>query len=127
MNSIPGSIYKVELDNSHPLAFGYPDYYYTLKQDDNIYEFLKEGGWNVGVMKKDAQVAGFVGTKLKEKLKDGLLLVYRIWAEEVFILPIIQCSEVFGKTVSCYFVTPYLWLDSDNNNLSNENSMYNLT
>ncbi len=69
----PGSIYRVELDNSHPLAFGYPPYYYTLKQDDVIYDFIKDGGWNVGVIKKDNQVAGFVGTKLKERLKDGLV------------------------------------------------------
>ncbi|MBI3720133.1 MAG: zinc carboxypeptidase [Sphingobacteriales bacterium] len=71
--NIPGSIYKVELDNTHPLAFGYPKYYYTLKQDDNIGEFMKDGGWNVGVIKKDAQIAGFVGSRLKDKLKDGLL------------------------------------------------------
>jgi hypothetical protein len=62
------------LDNTHPLAFGYPGYYYTLKLDDNIYEFIKENGWNVGVIKKDNQVAGFVGNKLKDKLKDGLLI-----------------------------------------------------
>ena len=68
----PGSIWKVELDNSHPLAFGYPNYYYTLKQDDNVYEFLKDG-WNVGVIKKENQVAGFVGAALQPKLKDGLL------------------------------------------------------
>lgn len=68
-----GSILKVEMDNSHPLAFGYSNYYYTLKQDDNIYEFIKGGGWNVGVIKKNNQVSGFVGAKLKEKLKDGLL------------------------------------------------------
>lgn len=70
---IPGTIFKVELDNSHPLAYGYPDFYYTLKQDDNMYEFLKDGGWNVGVIKTESQVAGFVGSKLKEKLKDGML------------------------------------------------------
>ena len=68
----PGSIWKVEMDNSHPLAFGYPGYYYTLKQDDVIYEFLKDG-WNVGVIKKENQVAGFVGSSLQPKLKDGLL------------------------------------------------------
>ena len=68
-----GSIYRIELDNTHPLAFGYPDYYYALKQDDYLYEFLGEGGWNVGVIKKDNQVAGFVGVHLKSKLKDGLL------------------------------------------------------
>jgi len=72
-SSIPGSIYKVQLDNSHPLAFGYSDVYFTLKQDDNIYQFIAEGGWNVGVLKKDAHVSGFAGVKTKEKLRDGLL------------------------------------------------------
>ncbi len=73
VNSTPGSIYKVELDNSHPLAFGYPDYYYTLKQDENVYEFLKDGGWNVGIIRKDNYISGFTGSKAKEKLKDGLV------------------------------------------------------
>ncbi len=68
----PGSIWKVTMDNTHPLAFGYPDYYFTLKQDDNIYEFMKDG-WNVGVIKKENRVAGFVGAGLQSKLKDGLL------------------------------------------------------
>ncbi len=68
----PGSILRVELDNTHPLGFGYPGYYYTLKMDDNIYEFFKDG-WNVGVIKKDNQVAGFIGSNKKSKFKDGLL------------------------------------------------------
>jgi hypothetical protein len=72
-NSVPGSIYRVELDNSHPLAFGYPDHYYTLKQDDNVYEFIKDGGWNVGIIKKDNYVSGFTGNKAKAKLKDGVI------------------------------------------------------
>jgi hypothetical protein len=70
--STPGAVFRVELDNSHPLAFGYPDHYYTLKLDDKIYEFMKDG-WNVGVIKKNAPVAGFVGAELKPKLKDGLV------------------------------------------------------
>jgi hypothetical protein len=72
-NMTPGSIYKVEMDVSHPLAFGFPNYYYTLKQDDELYEFFKEGGWNVGVLKRDRQLAGFVGSKLTNRLQDGLL------------------------------------------------------
>jgi hypothetical protein len=71
-SSIPGAIYKLELDNTHPLAFGYPDYYFTLKQDAGVFEFMKDG-WNVGVMKKDAYVAGFAGNKVKNKLKDGVV------------------------------------------------------
>ena len=71
-STTPGSIYKVQLDNSHPLAFGYPGYYYTLKMDDNVYEFINNG-WNVGVIKKDNLVAGFVGSELKKKLNDGVI------------------------------------------------------
>lgn len=72
-SSIPGAIFRVELDNTNPLAFGYPDHYYTLKLDNNVYEFIKDGGWNVGVLKKDKPVAGFVGSKVKDELQDGLL------------------------------------------------------
>ena len=72
-SNIPGSIFKVHLDNTHPLAFGYPNFYYTLKQDDAVYEFIKTGGWNVGVLKKDSQVSGFVGSALKDKLNDALV------------------------------------------------------
>ena len=71
--SNPGSIFKMEIDNTHPLAFGYPDYYYTLKQDNNVYEFLEQG-WNVGVIKKSSQVAGFTGVKARQKLQDGTLM-----------------------------------------------------
>ena len=71
MSNIAGAIYKIELDNSHPLAMGFPPFYHTLKQDDNMYEFLKDG-WNVGVIKKDSYVAGFVGNKLKEKIREGM-------------------------------------------------------
>lgn len=71
-DAIPGAIFKIELDNTHPLGFGYPDFYYTLKQDGALYEFLK-GGWNVGVLKKEGYVTGVAGTKVKNKLKDGML------------------------------------------------------
>ncbi|GAO42957.1 M14 metallopeptidase family protein [Flavihumibacter petaseus] len=73
-NSMPGSIFRVELDNSHPLGFGYPKYYYTLKQDVNLYDYIKENGWNVGIVRKDNYVSGFTGSGIKNKLKDGWLL-----------------------------------------------------
>ena len=72
-NNVPGAIYKVQLDNSHPLAFGYNESYFTLKQNDNLYEFMKDG-WNVGIVKKDIQVSGFVGSKAKDKIKDGTVM-----------------------------------------------------
>ena len=74
MEMTPGSIYQVELDRTHPLSFGYPSYYFTLKQDGRIFELIKDNGWNVGVIKKNALRAGFVGANLKGKLEDGMLV-----------------------------------------------------
>ena len=68
----PGSIFKVEIDNTHPLMFGYPKHYYSLKMDTNIYDFMKEG-WNAGVIKKNQLHAGFVGHKLSPQLNDALV------------------------------------------------------
>ncbi|NML37966.1 zinc carboxypeptidase [Chitinophaga sp. G-6-1-13] len=70
---IPGAIFKVQLDTTHPLAFGYPGTYYTLKQDSRLYEFIDNNGWNVGVLKKDNYLSGFVGADTRNRLKDGLL------------------------------------------------------
>lgn len=69
----PGSVLKIDLDNTHPLMFGYPKYFYSLKMDTNLYEFIKEGGWNAGVIKKESQRSGFIGYKLKPRLQDGLV------------------------------------------------------
>lgn len=73
-SSVPGAIYKLTLDNTHPLGFGLPNYYYSLKLSDDIYDFFGDDGWNVGTVKKDGYVSGFVGEKSKAKIKDGLLL-----------------------------------------------------
>ncbi|RYE17795.1 MAG: zinc carboxypeptidase, partial [Sphingobacteriales bacterium] len=73
--NVPGAIYKINLDNSHPLGFGLSSNYYTLKLNDEVYELLgDEEGWNVGTIKKDAYVSGFVGQKSKAKIVDGMLL-----------------------------------------------------
>ncbi len=71
-NNIPGAIYRMTLDNTHPLAFGYPDFYYTLKQDSRIYDYMKDG-WNTGTLNSTAYVSGFVGSNIRPKLKNGML------------------------------------------------------
>lgn len=67
-----GSIYKVTMDESHPMAFGYDEDYFSLKLSSDAYTYL-EDGWNVGVAKEDAHMSGFVGYKAKEKLEDTLV------------------------------------------------------
>ncbi|NND63912.1 MAG: zinc carboxypeptidase [Flavobacteriaceae bacterium] len=70
---ITGSIYEVTLDNSHPMAFGYDNNYYSLKLGSSSYQFL-ESGYNVGYIKDDAKsVSGFSGEDAKAKLKNSLV------------------------------------------------------
>ncbi|WP_026135925.1 M14 family metallopeptidase [Nafulsella turpanensis] len=69
----PGSIYRVSLDPSHPLAFGYEDDYFSLKTDAEAYQYLEEG-WNVGTIRSQEDlVSGFVGYKAKEALGETLV------------------------------------------------------
>ncbi|GAB3957446.1 M14 family metallopeptidase [Spirosoma harenae] len=72
-DEIPGSIYRVNLDTSHPLGFGLTGGYYSLVQNAFNFDFLKDG-WNVGYLKTDNYVAGFSGRNAKEKLKNTLLM-----------------------------------------------------
>lgn len=72
-NTTAGSIYKISLDNTHPLSFGYGDSYHSLKLSADAYDYLASG-WNVGVAKPEAHVSGFIGDKAKEKLEHTLAI-----------------------------------------------------
>ncbi|WP_231490537.1 M14 family metallopeptidase [Pedobacter sp. Leaf170] len=72
-NSIPGAIYKVNMDASHPFAYGLGKFYYSLKTDRKIYEPLTKG-WNVGQLADKSLMAGVVGKKVREDLKTGLMI-----------------------------------------------------
>ncbi len=67
-----GSIYRVTLDTTHPLAFGYPSTYFSLVLEGTGYQYLSDG-WNVGITKGKDLMAGFAGVKAQEKLKNALI------------------------------------------------------
>ena len=74
-DNVTGAIFKVDLDTTHPLAFGYQSPYYTLKQSSSVYELLRnDTDWNVGVMPEGSHVSGYVGSLLKESIDPGLVL-----------------------------------------------------
>lgn len=72
-DSNPGSIYKLRMDNSHPMAFGYPEHYFSLIQESNKYAYLAEG-WNVGVVQNETDIlSGFAGYKARQKMSKALI------------------------------------------------------
>lgn len=69
-----GSIYPVQLDRSHPLAWGYPDTpYYTLRSNSSRFALLNNG-WNVGTFGSETEaVSGFVGTRANRQLDESFV------------------------------------------------------
>lgn len=69
-NSIPGAIVKLQMDNTHPLAYGLPGYYFTLKADGFSVDYL-DNAWNVGYTGNELMTAGFIGAELRNSLKNA--------------------------------------------------------
>lgn len=70
---IPGAIFKLKVDNTHPLAYGLPDYYFTLKTTNRNYE-VSEDLWNVGYIDKKPMSVGFVGSQAMKKVEESVVL-----------------------------------------------------
>ena len=69
-----GSIFRVRIDPTHPLAFGYGDLYFTNKMGDQLYAPL-EKGWNVGLITdRREHISGFAGSEFLGKVGNSLFL-----------------------------------------------------
>jgi len=72
-NLITGSIVKTEVDNTHPMAFGYDDTYYSLKLNNNSFILLKDG-YNIGYLKENPEIiSGFAGSEAVKKIKNSMI------------------------------------------------------
>lgn len=69
-NHAPGAVVRVKMDTSHPLAFGFDDYYFSLKTGGAKYDLVK-GAWNVGYLEEDYITHGFIGWKKKKDLENS--------------------------------------------------------
>ena len=72
-SSIPGAIYKVYVDATHPMGFGTNGVFFDLKQDMVSFEPSNDA-WNVGLLKKDSYMTGFAGIKAKNALQEGVVI-----------------------------------------------------
>ena len=70
--SIPGAIFKTEIDNTHPLCYGVNSYY-TLKNSSASYPFLGEGAFNPIRIPKNYQSYGFIGSNIERNFDDNFV------------------------------------------------------
>lgn len=69
---IPGAIFKLRMDATHPLGFGLGEYYFTLKRGATGYA-TNEDYWNVGTLGEAPIYQGFVGSKALEEVKNSVV------------------------------------------------------
>ena len=70
--SIPGAIYKVKVDNTHPLAYGFPNHYFSIKTGTTAYK-KPDSGWTVGYIEDEPFYVGFVGSKVKKNIANSTI------------------------------------------------------
>ncbi len=75
LESIPGTILRVRLDNSHPLGFGYDSLIAVLKKTKTIYE-LSDNGYNVGIYTKSPRLSGYLSKENERRLEETPFLVH---------------------------------------------------
>ncbi|MFM8743160.1 MAG: zinc carboxypeptidase, partial [Cytophagales bacterium] len=72
-NSIFGAIYKLPIDNTHPLAFGLGSHYFSMRTNTLRFGYL-EKGWNVATMRgKQKPLIGFAGVQANKELENSLV------------------------------------------------------
>jgi hypothetical protein len=70
---ITGAIFKTKVDQTHPMAYGYSNEYFTLKLGNTSYSLL-DGGNNVAYIgDHPMRVSGFAGSEAIPKLKNSLV------------------------------------------------------
>ena len=70
---LPGAIFKLKVDNTHPLGFGYSNQYFTIKNNSSRYAYLPNG-WNVGIIESEASyVTGVAGEDAKKSLANSMV------------------------------------------------------
>jgi hypothetical protein len=71
-NLITGAIFKTKVDNTHPMAFGYDNDYFTLKLGSSAYSLL-DSGYNVAHIDNTKVYSGFAGKNAIANLNQTLV------------------------------------------------------
>ena len=70
---ITGAIFKSNVDNTHPLAFGYKEAYFSLKLGNKSYSYL-EKGVNVAYFTEESKnISGYAGSLAVKNISESLL------------------------------------------------------
>lgn len=85
-DGLPGAIVRATVDNTHPIAYGLPKHYHSLKTLSNVYEMAEEAALPI-YLEEDFISYGFIGSRLKPQLKKTpIVLVEKIGAGDAVLM-----------------------------------------
>ncbi len=67
-DGLPGAIVRATVDNSHPLTFGFPNYYHSLKTLSDAFEMPESADVPI-YLEENYKTYGFIGSRVKPQLK----------------------------------------------------------
>lgn len=71
-SAITGAVFRAKVDNTHPLAYGYSNTYFTLKLGNDAYEYL-DGGTVAFIENSTEPISGFAGSKAQKQIAKTLI------------------------------------------------------
>lgn len=69
-----GAIYKVDMDQTHPLGYGTGGKFYTLKNNSSKYAYLTDGVNAGKILSNDSYRTGYIGYKIKSSMGASLAI-----------------------------------------------------
>ena len=75
--NIEGSIFEAQIDNTHPVAYGYGSTVPVFRSMNTFYGKNSERGTNVAFYNKDPLLSGFLSDELNELAEDKVSIVAR--------------------------------------------------
>ncbi|TYP70427.1 M14 family metallopeptidase [Aquimarina intermedia] len=72
-NFVTGTVFKTNVDASHPMAFGYGDHYFSLKLGADSYKLLQKG-YNIAYIDTPEAISGFAGEDALDALQNSLVM-----------------------------------------------------
>ena len=114
-NLITGSIIETQLDNTHPMAYGYDKTYRSLKLGNDSYSFL-EDGYNVGYIDGEPKIiSGFAGSEAKKKIAHSLVFGEERMGSGSFIYMVDNpLFRAFWENGKLFFVNAVFFVNNEN-------------
>ncbi|MCC7504642.1 MAG: zinc carboxypeptidase [Saprospiraceae bacterium] len=101
-DQLPGAIVKTKVDNTHPLGFGLPDYYFSLKTTASAFE-LPDKATTVVWLGDNYTSSGFIGSRVRPRLNNTPVVAVQRMGEGQIVYfvdnPLYRCFWEQGKVL----------------------------